>query len=410
MTLRLVFLTDKIIGGSSAYSKVGYETTTRLAQMGHKIAHIPMGYANRMGKQVYEDVLVYPSGPDAFSEQGVTRKYVDFGADMIVTIKEPWVLQHVHKMAMNFVPMAIIDHEPVSPMITSRLHSAFKVIAISKHAQRQLRNHSIGSTYIPHGVRCEIYKPLNHQKECRKMFYLDPDAFVVGIIARNQSRKLIPRMLQAYRRFLDLNPDVKSQLMLWTNIEPIHQDATTGVADVGVFLAPEIARLGLSKAVIWPESELIRQGLPEWLGEDYKGGWDMVKLYNCFDVLLNTTGGEGFSLTLVEAQSVGCPVVTTDYAAGPEQVGVGLTIPWKDYVILNTPGTRYALADIDKTADALTKIMNANKEKLAKRARIFAEQKFDWKVIMERYWKPFLKSCEEELFPLYQKGGVSSWA
>jgi glycosyltransferase involved in cell wall biosynthesis len=77
-------------------------------------------------------------------------------------------------------------------------------------------------------------------------------------------------------------------------------------------------------------------------------------------------------------------------------------------VILNSPGTRYALADIDKTAEALTKIMNADREKLAKKARTFA-QRYDWNVVMERYWKPFLEEAALELKPLVTSTGVKAW-
>lgn len=409
MPLRLMLLGDRIIGGTSAYSKVGYETSKELTRIGCKIAHIPMSRANRMGKQVYENVLIYPSGDNPFGEDVAVRHYLDFKADMLITIKEPWVFEHIHKIAINFVPMAIVDHSPVSAMITSRLHTAFKVIAISHHAQGQLKNNNIESTYIPHGVRTDIYRPLEHKKECRKMFFLDPDEFVVGIVAMNRTRKMIPRMLQGYKRFLELNPDVKSHLMLWTNVEPqVFEESPKEIADLGAYLLPEIMELGLGEAVKWPDREIIQQGLPEWAGEDYRGGWDMVKLFNCFDVLLLCSGGEGFGLPLIEAQSVGCPVITTDYAAGPEQVGVGLTVPYDGYVILNSPGTRYALADIDKMAEAISKIMNANHEKLAKGARQFA-MKYDWKVIVERYWKPFLEECEEELYPLVTSSGTKPW-
>jgi glycosyltransferase involved in cell wall biosynthesis len=101
-------------------------------------------------------------------------------------------------------------------------------------------------------------------------------------------------------------------------------------------------------------------------------------------------------------------VITTDYAAGPEQVSAGLVVPYSDYVILNTPGTRYALADIEKMAEALTKIYNADREKLARKARAFSER-YDWDRIVDVYWKPFLEKCEGELRPLFTKEGRRSW-
>ena len=408
--LRILWNSDKITG-TSAYSKVTYELCTRTAKLGYAVAHVPMGRANRMGKQMYQGVLVYPSGENPWNEDVIVDAYIDWKADMLITLKEPWVFRHLHKWALNFVPYAIIDHSPVSPLITSKLHIAFRILVPSRFAQRELNQAGFSDRvrYVPHGVRTDLYKPLD-KAECKKLFYLDPDSFVVGIVAMNRARKQIPRMLRGYKRFLELNPDVKSSLMLWTNVYPTRQpdEPSTGVADVGVNLLPEIAQLGLGEVVHWPNWKDIQRigGLPEW---DPATGWDMVHLYNAFDCLLFCTGGEGFGLPLLEAQAVGCPVVTTDYAAAPELVGAGYVVPVSDYIVINTPGTRYALADIDKMAEALTKIMNADPAKLARKARRFAER-YEWNRIIDAYWKPFLEECEAELFPKISKEGVSTWA
>lgn len=410
--MRLLFLGDRIVGGSSAYSKVGYETCTRLPKLGHQVAHIPMGKANRMGNQNFQNVLIYTSGNDPFGEDVAVQHYTDFKADMIVSIKENWVFNRLFKEAVNYVPMCPIDHSPVSPAITGRLDHAFKVISISRHGQMELKRKGIDSYYIPHGVRLDLYKPPTpeEKKQYRKAFFLDPDAFTVGIVAMNRSRKMIARMLRGYKRFIENNPDVKTQMMLWTNTQPRQPigDITVGVSDVGVNLLPEMVELKLTETVHWPKWEQIQKlgGLPEW---DPSGGWDMVKLYSTFDVLLLCSGGEGFGLPLIEAQAVGCPVITTNYAGGPEQVGAGLTVPWDDYVIIATPGVRYVLVNIEKMAEALVKIYNTNREKLGRKARRFAER-YSWENIIQLYWEPFLLQCSEELYPLYTKDGVKSWA
>ena len=402
-------LTDRIISGTSAYSKVGYETCTRLSKMGHQIAHTPMAKANRMGKQAFDNILIYPSGDDYFAEDVAMPNYLDFHANMLISIKEPWVFNHIFKLPLNFVPMVVVDHSPISPAIISRLPWAFKLIAISRHAQKELRSQGMPSHYIPHGVRTDLYKPLDKTVECRKLFYLDEDVFTVGIVALNRARKLIPRMLRGYRRFIDLNPDVKTQMMLWTNVMPRkHDDITVGISDLGVNLLPEITNLKLHNYVHWPKWEDIQKigGLPEW---DSKGGWDMVRLYNTMDVLLLATGGEGFGLPYIEAQCCGVPAISTNYAAGPEQIGSGYTVKAKDYAIINTPGTRFALPSIDHMAECLAKVCNGNREKQAKKARTFA-LRYDWNIIMDQYWTPFIKECEEELYPLVKEGKIKTYA
>jgi len=410
--MKLMVLGDKVFGGNSAYSKIGLELCNRLTEAGHKVAHIPTGFANHMGIQSLDNgVRIYESGYSPFSEDVVEEDYRHFKADMLITLKETWCFNLLPEFPINYVPHCIIDHEPLSPLISYGLGTTYRNIAITRFGQRMLKNAGFSSTYIPHGTDCNIFKPIpEHKKECRKLWFLDEDSFVIGIVARNQARKMIPRMLRGFKRFKELNPTIKTQLMLWTNVRPPAQpeDTPMGVADVSVDLLPEMRELGIIPDVVFPDARLIKHGIPDWSGDDYKSGWDMVKLYGAMDMLFNCTGGEGFSQTQVEAQACGIPVLCTDYAGGSEQVGAGLTVRADDYVILNTPGTRYALCDTEKMAEALTKIYNADREKLAKKARSFA-MRYDWNGIVEQYWKPFLEECALELHAKITKDGVRTW-
>jgi len=410
--MRLMALGDKIMGGTSAYSKLGYEICTRLAKLGHQVAHIPIGRVNRMGKQAYQGVLIYPSGDDYFAEDVAWQSYLDFKADMLITIKDPWVFNQVYRLAANFVPFAVIDHVHVSQAIIARLETAFRVIAISRFAQIELQRNKIVSYYIPHAVRCDLYKPLSPEQkaEARRLFGLPQDAFVIGIVAMNRSRKGIPRMLRGFKRFRELNPDANAHLMLWTNIQPRSptEDITLGVSDVGVNLLPEIMDLGINDAVHWPDWQDVQKigGLPEL---SPTGNWDMQKLYGTFDVNFLCSMGEGAGLPYLEAAACGIASVGTDVAGGSEYIGPGLRVPWHDYLIFNTPGVRYVLPDIDGMAEALTKIYNTDRNKLGKRCRKFAEG-YDWDLVMNLYWKRFLDECAEELHPLITKEGLKAWA
>jgi len=349
---------------------------------------------------------------DPFNEDVFIKSYIDFKADMLIALKESWVFQHTHKYALNFVPNCPIDHSPVSPEITSRMHDAFRVIVPSRFAQRELKEANIENVhYVPHGVRTERFRPLDNKEECKKMWFFEPDEFVVLMVSMNRVRKMNPRAFRGYKRFIDLNPDVKTHLMFWGDMTPsaysIEGPQGRGVADAGVNLLPEVMNLGLGEAIKWPDKETIQEGIPDYIGLDT--AWDMVKLYNAADCLLFCTGGEGFGLPLIESQACGVFVVTTDYAAGPEQVGAGLTVKADDYAIFNTPGARRALTSIDGMAEALTKIMNSDPEKLRRRVRRFS-LRYDWKNIMERYFKPFLEDAEMDLKPLITKEGKGTWA
>lgn len=410
--MRLMFLGDRIIGGKSAYSKLGYEITTRLARMGHRVAHTPIGRANKMGKQMMDGVLLQTSGNDYFSEDNTLDNYAEFNADMLITIKDTWVFNHIYKLPVNFVPFAVIDHSPVSEAIVARLNKAYKIIAISRFGQAELRRRKLDSVYIPHATRCDQFTPLTPEEKigARKTFGLPEDAFIIGVVAMNRNRKGIPRMLRGFKRFRELNPDINAHLMLWTNIQPRRpaEDITLGVSDVGVNLIPEILALGINEVVHWVNWQDVERlgGLPDY---DPKANWDMRRLYGTFDVNFLCSCGEGAGLTYIESASMGIPSIGTNYAGAPEYIGPGLTVPWHDYVVFNTPGVRYALPDIDGMAEALRRIYDADRQKLAVKCRRFA-QTYDWDLIMDVYWKPFLEECARDLYPLLTKGGATTWA
>ena len=67
------------------------------------------------------------------------------------------------------------------------------------------------------------------------------------------------------------------------------------------------ARLGISGAVSYPDGYFYDMGL---IDEEAMATW-----YNGLDVLSLCSYGEGFGLPLIEAQSCGIPVITTDGSA-----------------------------------------------------------------------------------------------
>ena len=272
--LRILWNSDRLVG-KSAYSKITYECCTRLAKMGHHVAHIPMGMANKMTEQMHEGVLVYKSGNDPWNEDVFLDRYAEYNSDILITLKEPWVFNQIYHYAINFVPYAIIDHSPVSISITTRLHSAFKVLVPSRFAQRELRRKEIEDVhYVPHGCRTDVYRQLEGQKAlCKKQWFMDEDDFTVLMVSMNRSRKLNPRQFRIYKRFRELNPDVKSHLMFWGDIQPSRGQGQEGaiglgVSDVGVSLINEILELGLGDDIAWPDITMIKEGIPEWAGHE----------------------------------------------------------------------------------------------------------------------------------------------
>lgn len=195
--------------------------------------------------------------------------------------------------------------------------AAFLPVAMSEYGRDVIGRHT-GRTVpmVYHGVDTETFRPVSREhpvvfegqtlrskSDCRRAFGLDPDRPVVLRTDRFVPRKFYDATLRAMSAVLDERPD--AQLVIHCRPE-----------DEGGSLYEEIARLPRHQ---WSSIKLT-QAHDTWTGLPVEG---LVALYNAADVYLSTTSGEGFGLTLAESVACGVPVVTTDYAAGPEVVGPG---------------------------------------------------------------------------------------
>lgn len=149
---------------------------------------------------------------------------------------------------------------------------------------------------IPLGVDLATYYPVD-KREARTRLGLGgelTDFFIVGNVNRNQPRKRLDLMIEYFgawvKRF-----NIKDALLA------MHV-APTGDKD-GIDCMQYAEYHGVILACIEP---------PAWYGvtEDV-----LRDTYNAFDVVLNTSQGEGMGLTILEACACGIPVIASDWAA-----------------------------------------------------------------------------------------------
>jgi len=113
----------------------------------------------------------------------------------------------------------------------------------------------------------------------------------------------------------------------------------------------------------------------------------MAALYNGTDVLLTPTLGEGFGLTLLEAQASGTVAIANNFSAQPELLGDGWLTegqPWWDGAQLswfNTP-------NIPSIVDALESAY-ARGQQRSDKARKHALA-YDADLVWDQYWRPYL--------------------
>jgi len=145
---------------------------------------------------------------------------------------------------------------------------------------------------IPHGVNVQDYFPLPKEQveEFRQRYFgKHAEKFIFMNLNRNQQRKDIPRTIQA---FVEFRKEVPESLLY------LHM----AQKDQGWDLPEVLNSYGLSTSedVIFPQNFGPNQGYPRQI---------VNMLYNCVDVVISTTLGEGWGLSWSEAMATKTPVI-----------------------------------------------------------------------------------------------------
>ncbi len=313
------------------------------------------------------------------------------------------------------------DGQPCIPSWQEPLDQIDYKICMSRYGQLCMEEEFKNcerSWYIPHGVDCNTFKPImtpNYGKEAC------PSAFIVGCVARNQHRKNIPQLIKGFKEFIDRNDLKPDEVKLI-----LHMDWNDAMG----WKFPEFAeRYGVKDYLMPPLMGVLDAG--ESLSEE-----EMIHLYNCMDVFVLPTAGEGFGIPTIEAMACGVPVAVTNYTTAweiikeddPETADIplyplggkpgdsegmngrdhlkeediceaGILLPYKD-MWWDTPkraAPQRAICSSVAIADALDYYYHNPKKRLAagKAARKKALKEYDWEPVGKR-WIEMAKVWEAE--------------
>lgn len=195
------------------------------------------------------------------------------------------------------------DGEPSIPSWGDQLKNVDYGVAMSRYGQQGLKkDFDFDSVYIPHGVDVDLFKPIlsplyNGQPR--------PDKFTVGCVARNQHRKNIPRLIKGFAQFVKKNKLSPEEAGLILHMD--WKDA------MGWDIKPFAKQYGVEDYLLPPLMGTLDAG--EAVSEE-----DMAHLYNCMDVFVLPTAGEGFGIPTLEAMSCGVPICVTNYTTGYELI------------------------------------------------------------------------------------------
>ena len=245
---------------------------------------------------------------------------------------------------------------------------------------------------IPHGTDTSIYYPTGEDKTAIRKRLLagydwSEDDFLIINVNQNQRRKGLVQTLQTFQRLMA--QDHERSFKLYMHMRSVNERE-------GVDLKVVARALGIEKHVMFGDAAFV--GGKALLPEE-----GLNLLYNAADLLLTTTMGEGWGLSVTEAMAAGCPVagplhtsfedILYDEVKDDER---GIIFGAVGFVILTDDNNR--LRPISDPDDAARVILNAigNDSKLSgftclmsyrDRALEWVRRpEFRWKAIAEKFY------------------------
>lgn len=337
-------------------------------------------------RMIYDGVPVLPGYGGTYGAESLPEHAQHFfdgdpRGGVVFTLADVWVFPPKPMGRFDLVCWVPVDHNPVPPGVKGFLwHSGAVPVAMTRFGQNQLAE--LDALYCPHAVDTSVMKPMGREL-ARQKLGIPQDRFIVGCVAANKgnpSRKNLVAVLEAFAEFHKRHEDAAIYL---------HTDLT-GELSQGVFLPAVIESLGLpDTAVMHPDPYVIRhKPMPPEI---------MAVLFSAMSVLVNPASGEGFGIPVLEAQSCGVPVITTDFTAMSEVNGAG----WKVGGARWWSGQRswMMLPYVREIVDALEDcygLSTKDREELSERARSHALS-YDIEHVLANHMLPSLEAAQERL-------------
>lgn len=261
---------------------------------------------------------IYPcfSGGDSFGVNRVANLVSRIKPSLIIIQNDPWNIPAYLKVAGN-VP--VIASMPVDGKNCRGrdLNGLALAIFWTKFGRDEANKggYTGSSEIIPLGIDRSIFYPKGkiHSRKAVGLPERLNESFIVGNVNRNQPRKRLDLTIEYFTEWIrscNIN-----DAYLFFHVAPTG-DSGYDINQLGHYY-------GIANRLILAEPDIGRGVKEESLAD----------IYNCFDIQITTTQGEGWGLTTMEGIACGIPQVVPDWSAlGEWAKGVAIIVPCYEHI------------------------------------------------------------------------------
>jgi glycosyltransferase involved in cell wall biosynthesis len=382
--VKILWLGDA--GSHTGFARVTHAIGERLVDMGHEVHVLAVNYDGDYwptNLKLYVPNKLVPT--DIYGQSRFVELLGSVDPDIVFMLQDPFVIAKFlfrnrwdeQKILLQYRP--IMAYLPVDGI---NQPSTWKVL---EKVTKPVLMSNFGRTWLPdapvvwHGIDTDLYRPakersyissggmeVKSKKDAKRALGYDPDGFLVVRIDRNSRRKDFSSTFKA------LVPVMKRH----TDIQVHFHCKPTG--EEGVELPQLFSREpDVADRFFVPGDHNTRKGWPDT---------DLAILNNAADLIVSTSWGEGFGLTLGEALACGTPVVAQNVSSITEVVGPGGILIEPLTTITVTSGEDQWLPDVPAFTDAIEHLYQAGgvRRKLGQAGRDHIMQ-FSWDEAARRF-------------------------
>jgi glycosyltransferase involved in cell wall biosynthesis len=338
-----------------------------------------------------DDWLIWPV--DGYGNQDMVRAMIrQQKPDIVWFMTDPrfyewlWAIENEVRTHVPMVYYHVWDNYPYPTFNRKFYLSNDHVACISKltHDIVQTVAPEVDSSYVPHAVDGEIFKPESAEvvASWRKAKNLD-NKFVCFWNSRNARRKQSGTLIWWFKEFLEKVGHDKACLIMHTDVKDVH----------GQDLEAIIHELGLVNGEVLFSKEKVN-------------AQDLAGMYNMADLTICISDAEGFGLSTLESLSCGTPILVNMTGGLQDQVtdgekffGIGLQPSSK--AIIGSQQVPFIYEDRlnkDDFVNALVELYEMTPEErseLGLAGRAWSEDRFGFDKFIQT-WDDLFTSIHEE--------------
>lgn len=371
-------------GVATGFARVNHSIIENLPDR-FEVHHLAVNYN---GDPYPAEHDMYPArlGGDILGLNRIESLLEKIKPDLIFILNDPWLVNdYLTKIPVNCRVIAYIpvDAKYLNPRWIASISKINQAVTYTEFGKQEFLsaypNFSHEIEVVPHGFDADKFYPIG-KAVARDKLGLPLHSFIVFNGNRNQPRKRMDLTIKGFAEFAKDKEDVYLYLH-------------TGVEDAGWNIIELSKRYNILEKLILTDRNLNPQS--------YVSDEQLNIIYNCADVGINTSMGEGWGLVSIEQACTGVAQIVPDFSATseiyPEDTALKLKIDrFEPHERILTEGGVVSLDDVTNKLQIYYENPELRLEHAENLFNHFHSSQFEWKNITEKWVEIFDRVLTEE--------------